>query len=153
MVCLNACSSQFALSRQASQRNFGDPSNSKPSSLPCVCPWFASCIPSLAAQQKPNAINVIARTCCCCVCRCCSKGCPNLRNEFGTSLPGACYCLVRCFKFEKYVMHGFLFKVWATGQWKTGECVIVLQFSVYMLSLSFLVSESKTLRHEPNVHP
>ena len=33
-----------------------------------------------------------------------------------------------------------LFKVWATGQWKIGECVIVFQFSVYMLSLSFLVS-------------
>ena len=34
----------------------------------------------------------------------------------------------------------FLFKVWATGQWKIGECVIVFQFSLYMLSLSFLVS-------------
>ena len=34
----------------------------------------------------------------------------------------------------------FLFKVWATGQWKIGECVIVFQFSGYMLSLSFLVS-------------
>ena len=35
---------------------------------------------------------------------------------------------------------GFLFKVWATGQWKIGECAIVFQFSVCMLSLSFLVS-------------
>ena len=34
----------------------------------------------------------------------------------------------------------FLFKVWATGQWKIGECVIVFQFSLYMLWLSFLVS-------------
>ena len=32
------------------------------------------------------------------------------------------------------------FKVWATGQWKIGECAIVFQFLVYMLSLSFLVS-------------
>ena len=34
----------------------------------------------------------------------------------------------------------FLFKVWATGQRKIGECVIVFQFSGYRLSLSFLVS-------------
>ena len=34
------------------------------------------------------------------------------------------------------MMHGVLFKVWATGQWKIGECVIVFQFSVYVLSLS-----------------
>ena len=40
----------------------------------------------------------------------------------------------------QHMMHGFLFKVWATGQRKIGECVIVFQFSVHMLSLSCLVS-------------
>ena len=34
----------------------------------------------------------------------------------------------------------FLFKVWATGQWKHGECVIVFRFSECLLLLSFLVS-------------
>ena len=41
--------------------------------------------------------------------------------------------------FVKYDAR-FLSKVWATGQRKIGECVIVVLFSVYMLSLSFLVS-------------
>ena len=45
----------------------------------------------------------------------------------------------------------FLFKVWATGQWKIGECVIVFQFSVYMLSLSFLVSASSFSNQNPCV--
>ena len=45
----------------------------------------------------------------------------------------------------------FLFKVWATGQWKIGECVIVFQFSGYMLSLSFLVSVLSFSNQKPCV--
>ena len=43
----------------------------------------------------------------------------------------------------------FLFKVWATGQWKIGECVIVSQFSGYMLSLSFVVSVLSFFNQNP----
>ena len=45
----------------------------------------------------------------------------------------------------------FLFKVWATGQWKIGECVIVFQFSGHMLSLSFLVSVLSFSNQKPCV--
>ena len=46
---------------------------------------------------------------------------------------------------------GFSFKVWATGQWKIGECFTVFQFSVYMLSLSFLVSVLSFSNQKPCV--
>ena len=45
----------------------------------------------------------------------------------------------------------FLFKFWATGQWKIGECAIVFKFSVYMLSLSFLVSVLSFSNQKPCV--
>ena len=45
----------------------------------------------------------------------------------------------------------FLFKVWATGQWKIGECVIVFHFSGYMLSLSFLMSALSFSNQNPCV--
>ena len=45
----------------------------------------------------------------------------------------------------------FLFKVWATGQRKIGECAIVFQSSVYMLSLSFLVSALSFSNQNPCV--
>ena len=45
----------------------------------------------------------------------------------------------------------FLFKVWATGQWKIGECVIVFQLSGYVLSLSFLVSVLSFSNQKPCV--
>ena len=43
----------------------------------------------------------------------------------------------------------FSFKVWATGQWKDGECVIVFQFLGYMLALSFLVSVLSFSKQKP----
>ena len=49
------------------------------------------------------------------------------------------------------MMYGFLFKVWATGQWKIGGCVVAFQFSVYMLSLSFLVSVLSFSDQKPSV--
>ena len=50
-----------------------------------------------------------------------------------------------------HMMHGFLFKVWATGQWKVGECAIVFQFLGYMLSLSFLASVLSFSNQKPCV--